>query len=233
MILKVHDLHTTFGNTPILRDVNFTVDDGEVVGIMGRNGAGKTTLLRSIIGDVMPDSGTIRFKSKDVTKTSPHIRARMGIGYIPQGREIFPKLTVEQNLKMGESINIDNDEKMHERVFDYFPRLAERRDQRGGSMSGGEQQMLAIGRALIGNPDLLLLDEPSEGIQPSIIQQITDELTNINRELGTTILFVEQNLQVIQELASRSYVVRKGTIVKELSEEETQDKEVVSQHLAV
>lgn len=233
MILEVRDLNVSYGRTPVLRDVDLDIDDGEIVGVMGRNGAGKTTLLRSLIGELFPESGRIVFRGEDVTDRRADERARLGIGYIPQGREIFPRLTVEENLRMGELIHVDSEDMLTELVYEYFPRLKERRTQKGGSMSGGEQQMLAIGRALIGNPDLLLLDEPSEGIQPTIVQQITRELQSINADLGTTILFVEQNLKVIQNLSKRSYVVQKGTIVDELSPEELHDEAIVDKYLAV
>ncbi|AZH27188.1 ABC transporter ATP-binding protein [Haloplanus aerogenes] len=232
-MLAMDGVHVSYGNTPILRDIDIDIDDGETVGIMGRNGVGKTTLMKTVIGLLTPDEGTIRYAGEDVTDLSADRRARLGMGYIPQGRDVFPDLTVEQNISMGLSISEHKSEKLVDDVYDYFPRLAERRGQKAGTMSGGEQQMLAIGRALAGNPDLLLLDEPSEGIQPSIVQQITDDIANINEEFGVTVLFVEQNLQVIRELSERCYVVDGGRIETELDAEDLEDVDAVADYLAV
>ena len=155
------------------------------------------------------------------------------INNIPQGREVFPKLTVEENLRMGETINADSDNLLYDEVYDYFSILEERASQQGGTLSGGQQQMLAIGRALVGNPDLLVLDEPSEGIQPSIVDQITEDIRAINRDLGTTVLFVEQNLGVVQEMADRCYAMERGRIVDELDEAALADEENIASFLAV
>jgi len=232
-ILSMDGVHVSYGNTPILRDIDLAIEDGETVGIMGRNGVGKTTLMKTVIGLLMPDEGTITYNGDEVTDLSADRRARLGMGYIPQGRDVFPDLTVHQNITMGLSISEHKSEKLVDDVYDYFPRLDERRDQNAGTMSGGEQQMLAIGRALAGNPDLLLLDEPSEGIQPSIVQDITDDIANINEEFGVTVLFVEQNLQVIRELSERCYVVDGGRIETELDATDLEDVDAVADYLAV
>ncbi|TYL40639.1 ABC transporter ATP-binding protein [Natronococcus pandeyae] len=232
-MLEITNLHTSYGKTPILRDVDVRVDEGEIVGIMGKNGVGKTTLVKAVIGLLEADEGTIRFDGDEVTDDPADSRARRGIGYIPQGRDVFPELTVEENLRMGETINESNGDLQYEAVYDYFPVLEERREQDAGTMSGGQQQMLAIGRALIGNPDLLLLDEPSEGVQPSIVQDVTRDLERVNEELGTTILFVEQNLHVVQNLAERCYAIDKGTIVDELGSDRLESREAVTEYLAV
>jgi len=232
-ILSMDGVHVSYGNTPILRDIDLAIEDGETVGIMGRNGVGKTTLMKTVIGLLMPDEGTITYNGDEVTDLSADRRARLGMGYIPQGRDVFPDLTVHQNITMGLSISEHKSEKLVDDVYDYFPRLDERRDQNAGTMSGGEQQMLAIGRALAGNPDLLLLDEPSEGIQPSIVQDITDDIANINEEFGVTVLFVEQNLQVIRELSERCYVVDSGRIETELDATDLEDVDAVADYLAV
>ncbi|MFC6765048.1 ABC transporter ATP-binding protein [Natrinema soli] len=232
-MLDITDLYVSYGKTPILRDIDINVNDGEIVGIMGKNGVGKTTLMKAIIGLLEADNGTITFDETDITDAGADDRARRGIGYIPQGRDVFPELTVEENLRMGETINVDNDDLQYEAVYDYFPILEERRTQEAGTMSGGQQQMLAIGRALVGNPALLLLDEPSEGVQPSIVQDITRDLQRVNEEIGTTICFVEQNLHVVQNLAERCYAIDKGTIVDELGPDRLSSRDAVTRYLAV
>ena len=232
-LLALSDVTAAYDRTPILRDVDLAVDEGEIVGVMGKNGVGKSTLMKTVIGLLEPESGTITYRGEDVTGLSADDRARRGIGYIPQGRDVFPKLTVEQNVRMGETVNADSDEYLYESVYDYFPVLEERADQSAGTLSGGEQQMLAIARALVANPDLLLLDEPSEGIQPSIVDQISEDMQAINDELGTTILFVEQNLGVIRSMADRCYAMERGVIVDELTGTDLDDEETISGYLAV
>jgi branched-chain amino acid transport system ATP-binding protein len=232
-MLALKSVRAGYEKTPILRDVDLTVGEGEIVGVIGKNGVGKTTLARTIIGHLDPWEGSVRFDGEDVTSMPPHERARMGMGYIPQGREIFPDLTVEQNLKMGESVNADTDTVLYDDVYEYFPILEERADQEGGTLSGGQQQMLAIGRALVANPDLLVLDEPSEGIQPSIVTQISEDMRAINEDLGTTILFVEQNLEVIRTLADRCYAMERGIIVDEVPEADLAEEGVLANYLAV
>ena len=232
-MLELTDLHASYGKTPILRGVDVGVDEGEIVGIMGKNGVGKTTLVKAVMGLLEVDDGRIRFDGADVTDEPADVRARRGMGYIPQGRDVFPELTVEENLRIGETINEGDDQLQYEAVYDYFPILEERREQEAGTMSGGQRQMLAIGRALVGNPELLLLDEPSEGVQPSIVQDVTRDLKRVNEELGTTILFVEQNLHVVQHLAERCYAIDKGTIVDELEGDRLESREAVTEYLAV
>ena len=232
-MLDLDGVRAGYGSTPILRDVDLSVDEGEIVGVMGKNGVGKTTLVKTVMGLVEPTEGTVTFDGTDVTDLPAHERARMGMGYIPQAREIFPDLTVEQNLKMGESVNEGGDTLLYDEVFEYFPILDERRDQKGGTMSGGQQQMLAIARALVANPDLLLLDEPSEGIQPSIVEQISTDMRAINEELGTTILFVEQNLKVIRDMADRCYAMERGTLVDQLDGDDLGDEDALAEYLAV
>ncbi|MFD1563114.1 ABC transporter ATP-binding protein [Haloarchaeobius amylolyticus] len=232
MTLEITDLTAGYEGTPILRDVSCHVDEGEIVGIMGKNGVGKTTLLKTVMGLLEPDTGTVRYRDEDITDRSADGRAGLGIGYVPQGRDVFPGLTVEENLLIGENVG-NGDTTLYDRVYEYFPILEERADQDADTMSGGQQQMLAIGRALVGDPDLLLVDEPSEGVQPSIVQSITDDLGRINEDLGTTILFVEQNLSVIQNLADRCYAMDKGRIVNELDETSLADREQLAEHLVV
>jgi len=232
MSLEISNLNAGYDGTPILRDVSFSVDDSEIVGIVGRNGVGKTTLLKSIMGLLEPETGSIQYNGEELTGRSPDEHAKRSIGYVPQGRDVFPDLTVKENLLVGESVG-DDDETRYEQVYNYFPILEERADQDAGTMSGGQQQMLAIGRALVGDPDLLLVDEPSEGVQPSIVQSITEDLKQINNEFGTTILFVEQNLSVIQGLAERCYAIDHGTIVDEISDEAVSDRGQLEEYLVV
>ena len=231
MSLEIEGLTVGYDGTTILRDVEFAVETGEVVGVMGKNGVGKTTLLKSVMGLLDLQAGTVIYDDEDITGYSADERARLGIGYVPQGRDVFPGLTVEENLLIGESVGGEGT--LYDRVYEYFPILEERADQDADTMSGGQQQMLAIGRALVGDPDLLLVDEPSEGVQPSIVQSITEDLVSINEEFGTTILFVEQNLSVIQGLADRCYAMDKGRIVDELDGDELQERERLESHLVV
>ncbi|MBN9509520.1 MAG: ABC transporter ATP-binding protein [Alphaproteobacteria bacterium] len=232
-LLELADLCSGYGSTPVLQGIDLSVQRGEIVAVIGRNGVGKTTMMRCLIGQLRAWSGSIRFKGNEISSRPPEVRAHLGFGYIPQGREVFPRMTVEENLRVGEMIGARTDAKLYDIVYEFFPILAERRQQKAGTMSGGQQQQLAIGRAMIGNPGLLLLDEPSEGIQPSIVQDITRVMQRVNRELGTTILFVEQNLDVILALAHRCYVMDKGRIVAERSAEELQDREVAKRDLQI
>ena len=212
-VLDVTGLWARYGETPILQGVDLRVAKGEIVSLIGRNGVGKTTTMRCLIGLLKTAAGSVRLLGQDVTALPAERRARLGMGYIPQGRHVFPRMTVDENLAVGRLIGGRRGTKLPDLVFDSFPRLKERRRQVAGTMSGGEQQQLAIGRALIGNPSLMLLDEPSEGIQPSIVQLICAALRSFCRDLGTTILFVEQNLDTILSLSDRSYVMEKGRIV--------------------
>jgi ABC-type branched-subunit amino acid transport system ATPase component len=234
LMLDVAQVTSGYGRTMIVRDVSLTVADAEIVSIIGRNGVGKTTLMKAIIGLLPIVRGALRLAATDITTMPAHERARLGIGYVPQGRGVFPGLTVEENLRMGQLINSRaGAEHPHDIAYQYFPRLHERRRQRAGTLSGGEQAMLAIGRVLIGQPTLMLLDEPSEGLQPNLVQQIGDDLKRINADLGTTILFVEQNIELIVNLSQRGYVMDKGQIQAELNGTEITDQEMLIRHLAV
>lgn len=232
-MLDIKNVTAGYGATPVLRDVSLEVDSGEVVGIIGRNGVGKTTLIKTVIGLLDVDSGSIEFRGEDITNTEANERARKGIGYIPQGRDVFPGMTVQQNLKMGELISEHKSSDLHELVYQYFPRLDERRTQKAGTMSGGEQQMLAIGRALVGDPELLLLDEPSEGIQPSLVTEIAENILDINEELDTTVLFVEQNLEFVQKISDRCYSVDNGEIVAKLDRSDIEDETILRGYLSI
>jgi len=233
-LLEVHELRAGYGATPILQGVEFSVGKGEIVAIIGRNGVGKTTLMKCLIGLLPATAGTILYDRSNVTPDDASVRARRGIGYIPQGRGIFPRLTVAENLTMGEMIGSNKGgTKLRELVDRYFPILATRSSQRAGTMSGGEQQQLAIGRALIGNPDLVLLDEPSEGIQPSIVQQISENFKKLNAEIGLTVLFVEQNIDMIMSMAQRCYVMDKGAIVDQVAPGDLANEKIMRKYLAI
>lgn len=208
-MLSVDDIHTFYGESHILQGVSLEVAAGEVVSLMGRNGAGKTTTLRSIIGLAPPRRGRISYQGRDINGGKPHDLARLGLAYLPETRGIFPSLSVLENLTIASGRR--GGDWTLERVLDLFPELAERKQAGGAQLSGGEQQMLAIGRALLLNPDLLLLDEPSEGLAPIVVRRIHDCLKRIKQE-GATILLVEQNLPFAISLADRIYVLGKGTI---------------------
>ncbi len=211
-LLDVHDLHTYYGNIEALKGISLTVDEGEVVTLIGSNGAGKSTTLRSIAGLTPPREGSIRFDGVETGETAPQDIVRLGISLAPEGRHIFPRMTVRENLELGAFLR--RDAKVQgdlDRVFDLFPRLKERERQKGGTMSGGEQQMLAIGRALMAEPKLLLLDEPSMGLAPVLVERIYETIAEINKQ-GTTILLVEQNANFALEASSRGYVLETGTV---------------------
>jgi urea transport system ATP-binding protein len=230
-MLQIEQLSVSYGETLILRDVDLQVSAGEVVCLMGRNGVGKTTLLKSIMGLLQPRAGRVLFEGKDVTRTRPDIRARAGIGYVPQGREIFPQLTVLENLHVGMLANPAKPRTVPEQVFQYFPQLQTMLDRKGGVLSGGQQQQLAIARALVSGPKLLILDEPTEGIQPSIISLIGDVLASLKAEGKVAVLLVEQYLEFALKLADRYYVMEKGAIVLNGSSA-SQDQEAIKPYLA-
>jgi branched-chain amino acid transport system ATP-binding protein len=217
MLLQVENLEVFYGRIQALRGISFEVGEGEIVTLIGANGAGKTTTMKTMSGVRNVSAGRILFNGTDITKTPPHKRVAMGICQAPEGRGIFPGMTVVENLEMGCYLRADRksaakDADM-ERVFQLFPRLGERRSQAGGSMSGGEQQMLAIGRALMSRPKVLLLDEPSMGLAPMLINQIFDIIQEINAS-GTTVLLVEQNAAKALKIADRAYLLETGEIVK-------------------
>lgn len=212
MLLEVKNIETYYGLSHILFGVSLEMNEGECVVLMGRNGAGKTTTFRSIMGLTQPKQGTILYKGQPIEKLPPYKTAALGIGFVPEERAIFPDLTVWENLDVARKPSADG--KIHwtvERVYDFFPRLGERRSQLGGTLSGGEQQMLTIARTLMGNPDLLLLDEPSEGLAPLIVEAIGKLIQQIKQE-GITILLAEQNTYFSLQLADRVYIIDDGRI---------------------
>jgi branched-chain amino acid transport system ATP-binding protein len=211
-LLELEDVHTFYGGIEALKGVSVEVDEGEVVTLIGANGAGKSTTLRSISGLTPPREGAIRFDGVEIGDTPPQDIVKLGISQAPEGRRIFPRMTVRENLELGAFLR--NDESVEgdlSRVFALFPRLEERERQKAGTMSGGEQQMLAIGRALMSNPKLLLLDEPSMGLAPVLVERIYETVVEINRQ-GTTILLVEQNASYALEVSSRGYVLETGAV---------------------
>lgn len=210
-MLRVENAVVRYGQITALHGVNFEVNEGEIVALLGANGAGKSTTLRMLSGLNHPASGTIMFEGRDVTDVAPHQFVSMGISHVPEGRRIFSLMSVEENLTMGAFTRKDNFSEDIERVYDLFPILKERRKQHGGNLSGGEQQMLAIGRALMSKPRLLLLDEPSMGLAPMIIEQIFQIIGEI-RSSGTTVFVVEQNATQALRLADRGYVMENGRI---------------------
>ena len=210
-LLEVDDIHTYYGNIEALKGVSLTVDEGEIVTMLGSNGAGKSTTLRSISGLTPPRRGAIRFGGEDISQVPPQNIVRHGVSLSPEGRHCFPRMTVRENLDMGAYLRRDGYQDDLERVFALFPRLKERERQKAGTMSGGEQQMLAIGRALMARPRLLLLDEPSMGIAPVLVDRIYETIREINRQ-GTTILLVEQNANHALASASRGYVLTTGRV---------------------
>jgi branched-chain amino acid transport system ATP-binding protein len=217
VILEINDLHAGYGRIPVLSGISFTVGGHEVIGVLGHNGMGKTTLLRTLIGQVPLTSGTIRFAGADISTVPSFRRARAGIGYVPQGRAIFPNLTVSENLRMGFIENgINSEENVVKDILARFPRLDTLVDRQGATLSGGEQQILAVARCLCGQPKLLLLDEPTEGIQPSIVEEILEILIGLHRHQGLAIVVVEQSLDFIRRLSDRVLLIEKGTIMGEM-----------------
>lgn len=213
-LLEIRNLTSGYGQTPVLFDVSLTVNRGEIACLLGRNGVGKTTLLRNVIGLNQPTDGAIAFDGKVITKSPTYKRARQGIAYIPQGREIIPYLSVLDNLKMGFVASGRKGNKIPSEIFDFFPMLRDHLSRQGGLLSGGQQQQLAIARGLMCNPKIMLLDEPTEGIQPSIVQEIEDTLRRINQEKGITIVVVEQKIEFARKLAQKFFIMEKGAIVE-------------------
>ena len=221
-MLDIRNIQTFYGKIQALRDVSIKVNTGEIVSLIGANGAGKSTLLMTVSGINKPREGVIIFEGKNIEKEEPHKIVKLGISQSPEGRRIFSKLTVEENLKLGSNIyengkNYLNDIK---EIFELFPVLSDRKTQRGGTLSGGEQQMLAIGRALMARPKMLLLDEPSLGIAPKLVNQIFFAIKNINKEKKVTIFLVEQNAKKALELADRAYVLVNGKVTIQGTEQE-------------
>ncbi|MDQ3065654.1 MAG: ABC transporter ATP-binding protein [Actinomycetota bacterium] len=235
VVLELDDVHTYYGAIHALKGISLKVHDGEVVTLIGANGAGKSTTLRSINGVNHPREGRITFRGKDITNAPPHAIVKMGISQSPEGRRLFPRMSVIENLEMG-AFQRDDKQNFSEdmdRVFDLFPRLAERKQQQAGTMSGGEQQMCAIGRALMARPKLLLLDEPSMGLAPIFVERIFEIVAEINAQ-GTPILLVEQNALMALDAASRGYVMETGVIALEgLAKDLRENEQVRKAYLGI
>lgn len=225
-MLELVDIHTYYGESYVLHGISMGVQGGAVVALLGRNGMGKTTTIRSIMGFTPPRRGMIRFEGKEITHLKPYEIAQMGIGFIPQGRNIFPSLSVKENLTMAARTRNKGRRWNLDRVYDQFPILRERANLKGNLLSGGEQQMLAIGRALMTNPTLLLMDEPSEGLAPLVVRNIGSIIREL-KEDGYAILLVEQNLPMALGVADRALIISKGEIVYESSSEELEENEEI------
>ena len=231
-MFEVNALNQYYGGSHILWDVGLKVKQGSCVCIMGRNGVGKTTLLKAIMGLLRIHSGSIHLEDQDLAGRPAAVRAWHGIGYVPQGREIFPQLTVEENLRVGLIARRDKKKDIPEQIFDLFPVLKEMLHRKGGDLSGGQQQQLAIGRALAIDPKLLILDEPTEGIQPNIVHEISEIITRLNKEQNLTVLLVEQKLLFARKTAHSFYLMDKGRMVAHGRIEELND-DLINRHLTV
>lgn len=233
MGLRTEKLTAGYGDITVLREVSLNVDVGEIVGILGRNGMGKTTLIRCLAGLIVPTAGSIIFNDQDVTALQPYERARRGFTTIVQGRGVFPQMTVAENLEMGRIASGRGGENRLDEVLTYFPRLQERMGQQAGTMSGGEQQMLAIGRGLMANPKVMLLDEPSDGIMPSLVTQIAEILVQINQRENMTIIIVEQNVPRVFKMSKHCLILEKGRIVAEGAPTELSSSNIMQEYLAI
>lgn len=230
-LLSLTDVHAGYGGGNVIQGVTFSVEEGSVVSLLGRNGVGKTTTLRSIVGIITPNSGTIEFDARDITGLKPHETYDLGISLVPENRGIFPDLTVEENLRVP--IVDDDDERSIGEIYEFFPKLRELRESNGRNLSGGEQQMLAIGRALRQNPRMLFLDEPSEGLAPQIIEDVGKAIESIADD-GTTILVVEQNTEFALDISSYTYIMADGQLVMDGRSEEMREREsAMEKHLGV
>jgi len=231
-MLDVRSLASGYQKIPIILGVSFQVTDGEFVGILGHNGMGKSTLLKTLVGQLPATGGAIRFAGTDITRAPSHKRARLGLGYVPQGRQIFPGLSVLDNMRMGAASAGLGDEVLDE-VIEALPRLKPILGRAGGVLSGGEQQILALARCLCGHPKLVLLDEPTEGIQPSIVDEIIEILLGLKARHSLTIVLVEQNLEFIRRLSDRVLIIQKGRITGEIPPDKLQDDALVAEFVGM
>ncbi len=231
-LIATTKLRAGYATGDVLQDVSVEVGVGEIVGVLGRNGVGKSTLMRALMGLLPARGGSIVYRGEDITRRPANRRATLGIGYVPQGREVFAHMSVLDNLRMGQFINRTR-EFTPDNVYGYFPFLRERSRQRAGTLSGGQQEMLTIARALVAGPDLLLLDEPSDGVQPSIVHDIGNFIVRLVEERPLGVLIVEQNIELMQRAAQRAYVMDKGRVVAAIGREELLNTELLASYLAV
>lgn len=232
-MLKISGLHSGYGRIPILNGINLDVAVGQVVGILGHNGMGKTTLMKTIMGFIDVTKGSIALEGQNITRAAPYRRARAGFGYVPQGRDIFPRMTVHDNLRFAVAAAGKQNKSKVDEILAQFQRLVPLLDREGGALSGGEQQILAIARCLCASPKLMFLDEPTEGIQPSIIEQIIELLSDLKRDTGLTIVVVEQNLQFVASLSDRVSIIQKGAIINELDPSQLKDAKILDEFIGV
>lgn len=229
-ILEAVNLYSYYGKSPVLQDVSFKIEKGEILSILGRNGVGKTTLLKTVMGLTDKATGGLMFEGQDILGKQTSERAKLGIGYIPQGREVIPRFTVRENIVMGTYARTDGKREIPKYLFDLFPILREFLNRRGGDLSGGQQQQLAIARALAMEPKILILDEPTEGIQPNVVKQIEEAIVHLNRDWGISIILVEQNIPFARQASDRFIVMDNGKIVMTGDKKDLTD-EVVEKHL--
>ncbi len=231
-MLKIEQLNQFYGESHTLWDLDLNIEKGKCTCLMGRNGVGKTTLVESVMGMIPVQSGKLLFEGKNLASLQAEKRATLGIGYVPQGRQIFPLLTVEENLKIGLPARRDKIRTIPDFIYEMFPVLKEMLGRRGGDLSGGQQQQLAIGRALVLDPTMLILDEPTEGIQPNIVQEIGDIINRLNKEIGLTVLLVEQKLPITRKVADNFIIMERGRAVAKGDITELSDK-LISEYLTV
>jgi len=231
-LFQSQNVFSGYKTANVLQGVTLQINSGEMIAVIGRNGVGKTTFIKTIIGLIEIRSGEIFFDDNRLNNLATYERAKLGIGYVPQGREIFPQLSVKDNLRMGGFLN-EKQVLNYELVFSYFPFIKDRLNQRGGTLSGGQQEMLSIARALIGEPKLLILDEPSEGVQPSIVQEISEFLIDLNSKHNISVLFVEQNIYFVKNVANRGYVMNKGVITSELNKEQLFNEDFLASQITI
>jgi branched-chain amino acid transport system ATP-binding protein len=232
-MLNVRDLRSGYGRIPILAGITLSVAAGEFVGILGHNGMGKSTLLRTLMGYLPTTGGEVTFEGRSLRGLSPTARARLGIGYVPQGREIFPSLSVYENLRMGCLMAKQDETSTIKAILADFPRLERLLERPGGALSGGEQQLLALARCLCGGPRFILLDEPTEGIQPSIIEEMIETLQKLGKQRSLTILLVEQNLNFITSLSQRVLILQKGLIIREVPPDVARDRAMMEEYVGM
>ncbi|MFT8889486.1 MAG: urea ABC transporter ATP-binding subunit UrtE [Ethanoligenens sp.] len=231
-MLNVHDIYVNYGKSRVINGISINVHEGKKLAILGRNGVGKTTLLKALMGVLPLEKGSILLADKDISKDTPHLRSQHGLAYVPQGREIIPDLTVEENLDLGGYAHTKDLAAQKRKVIDFFPALTDHLQRKGGVLSGGQQQQLAIARALMSSPKILLLDEPTEGIQPNIVAEISRILDRIGNEMHVTLVIVEQNLKFARKIADQYAIMQKGKIVSEGAMADLQDG-TIRKYLAV